>query len=80
MLDFLNEYLRNPCGCDPDNVFSSLAGLHFMWQLSPLSQSGDVAHRLLHVPLKQTSLIDGEIEDQIELEHNVSIFLWLAGG
>ncbi|KAG0553510.1 hypothetical protein KC19_12G017200 [Ceratodon purpureus] len=53
-----------------DNVFSSLAGLQFMWQLSPLSQTGDVAHRLLHVPLKQTALIDGEIEDQIELEQN----------
>lgn len=44
-----------------------------MWQLSPLSQTGDLAHRLLHVPLKQTSLIDGEIETQIELEQNVSI-------
>lgn len=53
-----------------DNVFSALAGLQFMWQLSPLSQTGDTSHRLLHVPLKHTSLIDGEIEDQIELEQN----------
>lgn len=43
-----------------------------MWQLSPLSQTGDVAHRLTHVPLKHTSLIDGEIEAQIELEQDVS--------
>lgn len=53
-----------------DNVFSSLAGLQFMWQLSLLSQTGDVAPRLSHVPLKQTALIDGEIEDQIHLEQN----------
>jgi len=65
---------------DTDNVFSSLAGLQFMWQLSPLSQTGDVAHRLLHVPLKQTSLIDGEIENQIELEQNVSIYFSLSEG
>lgn len=46
-----------------------------MWQLSPLSQTGDVAHRLTHVPLKHTSLIDGEIGTQIELEQNVSCYL-----
>lgn len=39
--------------------------------LSPLSRTGDVAHRLTHVPLKHMSLIDGEIETQIELEQNV---------
>lgn len=59
---------------DADNVFSSLAGLQFMWQLSPMTQTGDLTHRLTHVPLKHTSLSDGEIDTQIELEQNVSCF------
>jgi hypothetical protein len=76
---YLRRDLTHQIGCDTDNVFSSLAGLQFMWQLSPLSQTGDVAPRLSHVPLKQTALIDGEIEDQIHLEQNVSLlsrFRW----
>ncbi|CAK9273031.1 unnamed protein product [Sphagnum jensenii] len=53
-----------------DNVFSSLAGLQFRWQLSPVSQAGDVSHRLTHVALKETPLSDDEIETQITMEQN----------
>ena len=45
-----------------------------MWQLSPLSETGNVADRLTHVHLKHTSVNDGEIGTQIELEQSVSCY------
>ncbi|BBM97560.1 nuclear pore complex protein Nup210 [Marchantia polymorpha subsp. ruderalis] len=52
-----------------ENVFSSLVGLQFMWQLSPLNPVGEsLSHKLTHVPLKDTALEDEEIETQIQLE------------
>ncbi|CAM6103477.1 unnamed protein product [Calypogeia fissa] len=52
-----------------ENVFSSLVGLQFVWQLSPVNTFDDFeAHRLMHVPLKDTALGDGEIDFQIEME------------
>ncbi|KAF3328130.1 nuclear pore complex protein GP210 [Carex littledalei] len=58
---------------DEDNVFSSLAGLRFLWQLLPKSGKADDKHHLVHVPLKETPLSDcggfcGDLEMQIEIE------------
>uniref|UniRef100_A0A1D1XKT8 Nuclear pore membrane glycoprotein 210-like n=2 Tax=Anthurium amnicola TaxID=1678845 RepID=A0A1D1XKT8_9ARAE len=57
-----------------ENVFSSLVGLQFMWQLIPESSDGDhFFHHLVHVPLKETPLTDcagfcGDLDTQIKLE------------
>ncbi|MQM21249.1 hypothetical protein Taro_054286 [Colocasia esculenta] len=57
-----------------ENVFSSLVGLQFMWQLMPESPEGDHSvHHLAHVPLKETPLTDcggfcGDLDTQIKLE------------
>ncbi|KAL5860539.1 hypothetical protein ACOSQ4_001835 [Xanthoceras sorbifolium] len=55
-----------------DNVFSSLVGLQFMWQLMP---GTDGTHHLVHVPLKDSPLSDcgglcGDLEIQIVLENS----------
>uniref|UniRef100_A0ACD5XVX7 Uncharacterized protein n=1 Tax=Avena sativa TaxID=4498 RepID=A0ACD5XVX7_AVESA len=42
---------------DEDNVFSTLVGLQFMWQLTPASLDNS-DHHLLHIPLKETHLSD----------------------
>ncbi|XP_048503398.1 nuclear pore complex protein GP210 isoform X3 [Beta vulgaris subsp. vulgaris] len=54
-----------------DNVFSSLVGLRFMWQLRP--QSDKSSHHLVHVPLSDSPLSDcsgfcGDLNIQIKLE------------
>ncbi|PSS30358.1 Nuclear pore complex protein [Actinidia chinensis var. chinensis] len=56
---------------DEDNVFSSLVGLHFMWQLTP--EANVLPHHLVHVPLKDSPLSDcgglcGDLDIQIRLE------------
>ncbi|XP_039138500.1 nuclear pore complex protein GP210 isoform X1 [Dioscorea cayenensis subsp. rotundata] len=58
---------------EEDNVFSSLVGLKFVWQLLPKSPETDGLHNLIHVPLKETPLSDchgfcGELETRIKLE------------
>ncbi|ERN13772.1 hypothetical protein AMTR_s00049p00191680 [Amborella trichopoda] len=59
---------------DEDNIFSSLAGLRFMWHLMPKDAEVDEPlHRLVHVPLKDTPLSDcggfcGDISTQIKIE------------
>lgn len=60
-----------------DNVFSSLVGLQFMWELKP--ESNGLPHHLAHVPLKDSPLSDcgglcGDLDIQISLEDSVS---WL---
>ena len=62
-----------------DNVFSSLVGLQFMWQLMPET---DGTHHLVHVPLKDSPLSDcgglcGDLDIQIILENSVCIYLCL---
>ncbi|GLU11334.1 hypothetical protein SLE2022_280890 [Rubroshorea leprosula] len=54
-----------------ENVFSSLVGLQFMWQLMP--ESDGLPHHLVHVPLKDSPLSDcgglcGDLDIQIKLE------------
>ncbi|XP_038715182.1 nuclear pore complex protein GP210 isoform X2 [Tripterygium wilfordii] len=54
-----------------ENVFSSLVGLQFTWQLIP--ETGGLPHHLVHVPLKESPLSDcgglcGDLDIQIELE------------
>ncbi|KAJ9135376.1 hypothetical protein P3X46_032567 [Hevea brasiliensis] len=54
-----------------DNVFSSLVGLQFMWQLIP--EAVGLPHHLVHVPLKESPLSDcgglcGDLNIQIKLE------------
>ncbi|XWS40691.1 hypothetical protein CRYUN_Cryun17cG0017400 [Craigia yunnanensis] len=54
-----------------DNVFSSLVGLQFMWQLIPKTSGS--RHHLAHVPLKDSPLSDcgglcGDLDIQIQLE------------
>ncbi|KAJ0969107.1 hypothetical protein J5N97_021984 [Dioscorea zingiberensis] len=58
---------------EEDNVFSSLVGLRFLWQLLPKSLETVGLHYLIHVPLKETPLSDchgfcGDLETQIKLE------------
>lgn len=59
---------------DEDNVFSSLVGLRFSWQLIPKSLEAARMNRLVHVPLKETPLSDcvsgfcGDLDVQFELE------------
>lgn len=61
---------------DEDNVFSSLVGLRFTWQLVPVGSRSDVTpHRLVHVPLMNTHLSDcggfcGDIDTRIGLEES----------
>lgn len=59
-----------------ENVFSSLVGLKFRWQLEPKSSESPTVHHLVHVPLKETPLSDcggfcGDLDTQIELENRV---------
>ncbi|XP_017229094.1 nuclear pore complex protein GP210 [Daucus carota subsp. sativus] len=54
-----------------ENVFSSLVGIRFMWQLEP--ETDESAHHLVHVPLKLSPLSDcgglcGDLDVQIKLE------------
>lgn len=54
-----------------ENVFSSLVGLQFMWQLMP--ETNVLLHHLVHVPLKDSPLSDcgglcGDLDVQIKLE------------
>ncbi|EFJ23367.1 hypothetical protein SELMODRAFT_103787 [Selaginella moellendorffii] len=57
-----------------ENVFSSLVGLKFAWQLSSFDPAGEtLPQKLLHVPLKDSPLSDcgcmcGDLGTQIELE------------
>lgn len=60
-------------GYDTDNVFSSLVGLQFMWQLMP--ETHGLAHNLVHVPLKDSPLSDcsglcGDLDIQVKLEES----------
>lgn len=61
-----------------DNVFSSLVGLQFMWELKP--EANGLPHHLVHVPLKDSPLSDcgglcGDLDIQIRLEDSVSLLL-----
>ncbi|KAL2529004.1 Nuclear pore complex protein [Forsythia ovata] len=54
-----------------DNVFSSLVGLQFTWQLMP--ETDGLPHHLVHVPLKDSPLSDcgglcGDLDIQVKLE------------
>ncbi|KAF4381614.1 hypothetical protein F8388_021242 [Cannabis sativa] len=54
-----------------ENVFSSLVGLQFMWQLRP--ERNELTNHLVHVPLKDSPLSDcggfcGDLDKQIKLE------------
>ncbi|KAG8384867.1 hypothetical protein BUALT_Bualt04G0163000 [Buddleja alternifolia] len=56
-----------------ENVFSSLVGLQFMWQLMP--ETDGLPHHLVHVPLKDSPLSDcgglcGDLDIQIKLEES----------
>ncbi|XP_037443214.1 nuclear pore complex protein GP210-like [Triticum dicoccoides] len=42
---------------DEENVFSTLVGLQFMWQLTPTTLDNS-NHHLAHIPLKETHLSD----------------------
>lgn len=62
--------------CIAENVFSSLVGLRFVWQLMP--ESDGSPHHLVHVPLKDSPLSDcgglcGDLDIQIKLEDSVCI-------
>ena len=69
------------CQCLAENVFSSLVGLQFIWQLTPKSLEADgVLHHLVHIPLKDTPLSDcgglcGDLTTQIKLENSVCLML-----
>ncbi|XP_073140167.1 nuclear pore complex protein GP210 [Henckelia pumila] len=56
-----------------ENVFSSLVGLQFSWQLMP--EIDGFPHNLIHVPLKESPLSDcgglcGDLEIQVKLEES----------
>ncbi|CAA2987605.1 nuclear pore complex GP210 [Olea europaea subsp. europaea] len=56
-----------------DNVFSSLVGLQFNWQLTP--ETDKFPHHLVHVPLKDSPLSDcgglcGDLDIQVKLENS----------
>lgn len=57
---------------DEENVFSTLVGLQFLWQLTPTSLDNS-SHHLAHIPLKETHLSDcsgfcGDMNARFELE------------
>ncbi|TVU10546.1 hypothetical protein EJB05_44087, partial [Eragrostis curvula] len=57
---------------DEENVFSSLVGLQFLWQLMPRMLDNS-SHHLVHIPLKETHLSDcsgfcGDMNVRFELE------------
>nr|CAB3452832.1 unnamed protein product [Digitaria exilis] len=57
---------------DEENVFSSLVGLQFLWQLTPRLLDNS-RHHLVHIPLKETHLSDcggfcGDMNIRFELE------------
>ncbi|WVZ63130.1 hypothetical protein U9M48_012789 [Paspalum notatum var. saurae] len=57
---------------DEENVFSSLVGLQFLWQLTPRLLDNS-SHHLIHIPLKETHLSDcggfcGDMNIRFELE------------
>lgn len=65
--------------CVADNVFSSLVGLQFMWQLMP--ENDGLPHYLVHVPLKDSPLSDcgglcGDLDIQIKLENSVRLYFY----
>ena len=74
-------FLLSCCQCLAGNLFSSLVGLQFVWQLAPKSLETDgVLHHLVHIPLKDTPLSDcgslcGDITTQIKLENSVCLML-----
>ncbi|KAL8475384.1 hypothetical protein ACS0TY_028160 [Phlomoides rotata] len=56
-----------------ENVFSSLVGLQFMWQMMP--ETHGLPHSLDHVPLKDSPLSDcgglcGDLDIQVKLEES----------
>ncbi|KAJ3682423.1 hypothetical protein LUZ60_014996 [Juncus effusus] len=58
---------------EEDNVFNSLVGLQFSWELIPKSGKENDINHLIHVPLKETPLSDcggfcGDLETQIDIE------------
>jgi nuclear pore complex protein Nup210 len=60
---------------DSENVFSTLVGLQFMWQLIPASLENS-NHHLAHIPLKDTHLSDCtgfcvDMDARFELEDRV---------
>ncbi|KAF3793671.1 Nuclear pore complex protein [Nymphaea thermarum] len=61
---------------DAENVFSSLVGVQFMWQVTPISVGDDhLSPHLVHVPLKNTPLSEcggfcGDKDPRIKLEDN----------
>jgi hypothetical protein len=60
-----------------ENVFSSLVGLQFLWQLIPRMLDNS-SHHLVHIPLKETHLSDcsgfcGDMNVRFELEDKVGL-------
>ncbi|XP_077228958.1 embryo defective 3012 isoform X2 [Tasmannia lanceolata] len=61
---------------EEENIFSSLVGLQFMWQLTPKPiEAVRTIHHLVHVPLRDTPLSDcggfsGDLSTQIKLENS----------
>ncbi|XP_061357530.1 nuclear pore complex protein GP210 isoform X2 [Gastrolobium bilobum] len=56
-----------------ENVFSSIVGLQFMWNLMP--EANGLPHHLVNVPIKDSPLSDcgglcGDLDTQIKLEDN----------
>lgn len=71
-------WLYSFSSCIADNVFSSLVGLQFIWQLMP--EIDGLPHHLTHVSLKDSPLTDcgglcGDLDIQIQLENSVCIYL-----
>ncbi|KAF2917566.1 hypothetical protein DAI22_09g202500 [Oryza sativa Japonica Group] len=70
---------------DEDNVFSSLVGLQFLWQLTPRWVDTN-SHHLVHIPLKETHLSDcsgfcGDMNIRFELEdRNLGSDLFVVKG
>ncbi|KAI3985657.1 hypothetical protein MKX01_033940 [Papaver californicum] len=63
--------LRRRAFDDEENMFSSLVGLQFSWELRP--EANETVHHLVHVPLKESPLSDcggfcGDLDTQITLE------------
>ncbi|KAG8050281.1 hypothetical protein GUJ93_ZPchr0009g538 [Zizania palustris] len=70
---------------DEENVFSSLVGLQFIWQLTPRLLDSN-SHHLVHIPLKETHLSDcsgfcGDMNTRVELEdRNLGSDLFVVKG